>query len=89
MSFLRSFKRSPRKEVRMALHENRPWVAERSHKQSLNFDSCDGGQLMTKDDLDLTLFTEIKTREKDDFLLHSIDDLDDSICIISICVCNY
>lgn len=35
--------------------------------------------LRAKDD-DLVLFNEMQNRERDNFLLHSSDDFDDSIC---------
>lgn len=41
--------------------------------------SLEGGLLMREKDDDLALFDEMQNKERDDFLLHSTDDFDDSL----------
>lgn len=53
-------------------------VRERNYIGDHDFDR--GLSLNAKDD-DLTLFKEMQLREKDDYLLHSIDNFDDSLGI--------
>lgn len=48
-----------------------------THRRGRSFES--GLMLKAKDD-DLALFNEMQNRERENFLLHSTDDFDDSIC---------
>lgn len=51
---------------------------ENSHKRGRSFES--GLTFKPKDD-DLVLFNEVQSQEKDNFLLHTTDDFEDSICM--------
>lgn len=51
--------------------------AESAHKRGRSFESS--LPLKAKDD-DLLLFAEMQNREMDNFLLHTSDDFEDSIC---------
>lgn len=42
--------------------------------------SLEGGLVFREKDDDLTLFKEMQTRERDNFLLQSDDDFEDSFC---------
>lgn len=48
-----------------------------SHKRGR---SLEGGLLFREKDDDLALFKEMQTRERDNFLLQSDDDLEDVFC---------
>jgi len=48
-----------------------------NHKRGHSFES--GARIREKDD-DLALFNEMQTRERDDFLLQSAEDFEDSFC---------
>lgn len=58
-----------------------------NHKRGRSLES--GFPLKPKDD-DLVLFNEMQNKERDNFLLHTSDDLDDSIgsdAILFLCIC--
>ena len=42
--------------------------------------SLEGGLLFREKDDDLALFNEMQSRERENFLLQSLDDLEDSFC---------
>lgn len=48
-----------------------------THRRGLSFES--GLAVKAKDD-DLALFTDMQNRERSNFLLHTSDDFDESIC---------
>lgn len=50
-----------------------------NHKRGQSFE---GGLLFREKDDDLALFNEMQNRERENFLLQSSDDLDDSFCNI-------
>lgn len=52
-------------------------MAENGHKRGRSFES--GLAFRNKDD-DLVLFKELQNQEKDNFLLHTADDFEESIC---------
>lgn len=54
---------------------------ENAHKRGRSFES--GLTIRAKDD-DLALFNDVQNKEKDNFLLRTGDDFDDSLCNVPI-----
>ena len=57
-----------------------------NHKRGHSFE---GGLLFREKDDDLALFSEMQTRERDNFLLQSSDDLETTFCNILVSLLFY
>lgn len=49
--------------------------------------SLEGGILFKEKEEDLALFNEVQNRERDNFLLQSSDDFEDTFCNSNTCIC--